>query len=202
MSTQPTLPPPDAALSEIEAAYLEEQPPGLWPINQDSNFGIHRKVFCGVLSDAASQLDLLLNEKFVATSSEFLWLHEEELGVPENPTGKTIDQRRAVLFARMKRGPFTNALRASIIETFIIATFGPAPQLLSSGLDLQSGIQLFSGEEDVTGTYEVVEDVENFSYTVYILNTITVDNDGLTRELARITPSGISFTISYVSSLP
>jgi hypothetical protein len=51
--------------------------------------------------------------------------------------------------------------------------------------------------ENGTATNSYVDGGGNpFSYDVRILNTITIDTAGLTRELQRITPSGITFTIT------
>lgn len=199
MSLQPTLP-PEQAPSEIEKAFIEEEPPGLWPANQDSNYGLHRKILCDILTDVAAQLDLLLNEKFLETTNQFIEAHEEELGLTLNPSNITLAQRRAALFARKKRGPFTNSLRNQVIESFVqgALTGGSPATFGTSGISFTaSGIPLYSGlSGDPKDYYSVIENVEGFSYSVVIDSRVNPDLVGLTRELTRITPAGISFTIT------
>jgi hypothetical protein len=54
----------------------------------------------------------------------------------------------------------------------------------------------------LTNTYTIVENIAGYSYDVRILNSITVDQVALIRELTRITPAGISFTITPVATIP
>jgi hypothetical protein len=203
MSTTPFQPalPAEIAPSEQELNYIDESPPALFPENQNSNFGfIHRKVFSDQMAKVAMLMDTLYAEKFVDSSSAYLDEHEIEVGLPPNPTGISVIQRRTNIKARLRKGRFTRTRRREIVEEFILATFGQSIQLLPEGVALVSaGVPLFSDPAPVTTLYNIVENITNFSYDVRIKNTVTVDTPALTREFKRLTPSGISFTISYVA---
>lgn len=193
MTTQPLLPAP-VAPSVIEQAYIQDSPAGLWPDNQDSNFGIHRKVFCDRLMDAATQLQLIFNEMFPTTSTQFIDKWEEQMGLPVNPPSRTLAQRQSAVTARRRRGAFTRTLRNTIIEGYIVATFGTVPAFGTQGITIGTGIVFHSGASgDPKLLYRVVEDIPNFKYHVLIDNTIAVDFQSLNRELLRLTPAGISF---------
>jgi hypothetical protein len=85
------------------------------------------------------------------------------------------------------------------VENYIGATFGTPVSFSPTGIPMSaSGVPLYSGATSVTAAYKIIEDIPNFTYTVRILNTITVSS-GLQRELARITPAGITFSIVYVA---
>lgn len=194
MTTQPILPAPIAP-SVVEQAFIEDSPPGLWPDNQDSNFGIHRKIFCDELMDAVNQLQTIFNEMFPNTSVQFIEQWEEEMGLTINPPGRTLSQRQSAVISRSRRGAFTKTGRAQLVENFIVATFGAALAFGTGGIPIGSGVPLHSGVNSLIGTYRIYEDVRNFSYVVRILSSITPDIGSLTRELLRYTPAGISFTI-------
>lgn len=200
MSSVPNITLPLGSYSIIERAFISEEPSGLWPPNQNSVHGFHRKVFCDVLMKIALQLDLLLNEKFLDTTNEFLEAHEEELGLTLNPANVTLAQRRSALQARRKRGPFTNSLRRQVIESFIqgALTGGTPATFGTAGIKIGvSGIPLYSGlSGSASNFYTIVENVGAFSYQVIIDSRVTPDLTGLTRELTRITPAGISFTLT------
>lgn len=198
--TQPIIPVP-TSYSEIELAYIEEEPPGLWPSNQDSNFGIHRKVFCDELTIVADQLDVILSEFFISTSTEFLANHEDELGLPINPAGRTLEERRGIALSRMKRGPFTHSLIASIVKSYISVTFGPSIIFNTLGVPIGSGIPLFSPTGDVSQLFRVYFDIQNFTYEVRISADAAIDTESLTRELDRITPSAITYSIVSTESI-
>lgn len=195
--TQPPLP-PEGQFSEIEQLFIEESPPGLWPENQDSNFGQVRRIITIPMQEAADEMTALNAEQFVETSVDDLQLHEAEAGLPAGNVNKSVEQRRADLLARKKKGAFTRGRRDEIIEAFISATFGTSLAFGSGGIPLDAGgAALYS---DATGAYDdlyrVYEDVGNFSYEVWIRDDVDPDLVGLERELARITPAGISFTIT------
>jgi hypothetical protein len=195
---QPTLP-AEVQFSDQELNFMDESPPGLFPENQNSNFGfLIRKIFSDQLKLVAGQQDTLYKERFVSTSTEFLDVWEHDVGLPVNPAGKTIDQRRAEVINRLTKGPFTRPRRAALIEKYVTATFGVVPQLSVVGLSIGSGIVLHSGVNSLTGTYNIVENITDFSYQVRIRQDITVDTTSMLRELTRLTPSGINFTIVAV----
>lgn len=199
---QPVLP-AETPFGDLEQYFISLQPKNLWPENQDSNLGLLRFLICNSLEQANQLLAELANETFIVTSTGYLGLWEDELGLPKYQGGRTDDQRRAALLARREIGPFTRTRRARLIERFITETFGTALSFGADGITIGAGVPLYADSGDVTDLYEVVEDISDFSYTVYILNTVTPDIDSLTRELTHITPAHISFTIdNSVSVLP
>lgn len=192
---QPTLP-AEGIPDDLEQLFISEQPPKLFPPNQNSNFGTIRKVLTDELQAAVDILTELVAEGSISTAVGYLGRWEDLLGLPKAPTGFSDAKRRVLLSARRQRGMFTRARRDSIIERFIADTFGAAADFLPGGIPFDGfGIPLFSGSTSLIGTYRVYEDVRNFSYELWILSTITPDIARLTRELTWLTPSGISFTI-------
>jgi hypothetical protein len=198
---QPTLP-PEGLLSDAEITFIEDSPTALFPENQNSNFGLLiRKNFSDYVMELISQQQTVYNERFVATSSQFLdeWERQEDL--PQNPPTLTISQRRNAVLARVRKGSFTHGRRNATIENFITATFGESLAFGVEGIALvPAGVPLYSGVSSLVGTYAVVENIPGFSYQVRILNTISVEMTGLTRELNRITPAGMTFTIVSVAT--
>ena len=193
---QPTLP-LEGAFTEAEINFLEESPPSLFPENQNSNFGyVIRKLFSDQMQTAIEQIETLYNEKFIGTASAYLSLWEQDYGLPVAPTGKTTAERRAIIESRIATGPFTRDRVKQIIEKYLNATQGTTIALTPDGVPIVSGgIPLYGEFTSTQAVYRVYEDIRNFTYTVWILNTITPDIAGMTRELQRITPSGIQFTI-------
>ncbi len=194
---QPTLP-PEGAYSQLERLFISEQPRFLWPTNQNSNFGILRKTLTDPLQDSLDDISELFLELFIATSVGYLGLWEEQVGLPRNPT-LPITLRRANILSRMVKTPFTRTRRKEIVERYLGETLGIAPQLLPEGLALTaSGVPLYSG---VTGSvadlYFIVENIEQFLYTVYIVDTATPDENALFRDLLLFTPAGIEFQVVY-----
>lgn len=198
---QPTLP-AEIAPSDAELEFMELSPPGLFPQNQNSNFGfIIRKLWCDRITELAEQLTTLYNEKFPDTADQFLDDHEREYGLPIAPSNLTIAQRRQSVLTRIRVGPFTRTRRKEIVESFITATFGNPIQLTPGGVPLVSGgVPLFGETGIVTSLYRIVENIEGQSYTVRISNTVTPDDVGLHRELDRITPSHHSYSVVYVAT--
>jgi hypothetical protein len=195
---QPTLP-PEGTFTDAEIDFIENSPPGLFAENQNSNIGLFRKLFTDDIQQLANQMDTLYQERFVATSTQFLDEWEEEVGVPQKPTGLDIATRQAIVLTRLRVGPFTRQARRDIVENYIGATFGTPVVFSPTGIPMSAaGVPLYSGSTSVTGAYNIVEDIPNFTYTVRILNTIT-PAAGLQRELARITPAGITFSIVFVA---
>lgn len=195
----PTIP-AETTYSDTELNWIGNEPANVFPGDQSSFWGQARKVFADYLQENVfDRLDQWYRDLNPATCSvEELHNWEILLGIPVDET-KATTLRRAFIQSRLQRGPFTRARRDALIEFFIVATFGPAIEFSPSGVPFTAdGIPFYSGEYDLTGTYRVVEDIPNFSYDVRILNTITPDA-GLERELARITPAGIAFTITPVA---
>lgn len=191
---QPLLP-PETPLNEVERLFIEESPAGLWPENQDSNYGQYRRVITQPLDDAVGIVEELFNERFLDTASGYLSRWEHEMGLPKQ-TGKTDIQRRSHLAARTKKGAFTRARRDAIIQTFIQATFGESLALTPEGISLPAGgAILMADPAPVESLYRVYENILDFSYEIWIVNTVTPDLLGLQRELAHFTPSGYPFTI-------
>lgn len=145
MPLQPILPSPIMP-TDLERAFIDDSPVGLWPDNQNSNFGLRRKILCDTLTDIANQLQTLLNERLIATSTQFLSQWEEEMGVPINPPNRTVAQRRSTIESRLKRGAFTRTLRSTIVESYINAVLGGTPLILGpGGASLGTGVPLGTG---------------------------------------------------------
>jgi hypothetical protein len=194
---QPTLP-AEKVFTEAELIFMDESPPGLFPENQDSNFGfVIRKIFSDLAQDCSDWQTTLYNERFVETALQFLDQWEIDVGLPANPVGISISQQRVAVLARLQRGPFTRARRNALIESYISTTFGSPIQLVPEGVPFDD-IPIFGEVADMSSLYLVVENIPGFSYLVWISNTNTPDLASLTRELKRITPAGISFTITSV----
>ncbi len=195
MEGQPTLL-PEGAYTDAERAFIELSPPGMWPENQDSNFGQVRKVFTDIVQEMIDEVDHLGEEMFVASASEYLNLWESIVTVPIAPAGKTDTQRRSIIAPRLQYGPFTRARLRAIVEGFITPTFGEAVSLTPAGVSLTAGgVPLYSGTFSLTGTYRIYEDVRDYSYAVWIRSDVAVDTAALLKELQRVTPSGITVTL-------
>jgi hypothetical protein len=193
--------PSEGAYTETELRFIESQPPGLWPENQNSIFGQFRKVLCDELQARRDEIDMFALERFTPTSTRYLSLWEEMLGAAIAPTGKSTAQRRAVLHARMSYGAFRrtgHASRNDIIEQFVASTITGAGGMAAfspSGIPFGAGgIPLYGAGGVVTDKYRVYEDLANFAYAVWIDSANVPDMNALTRELSRITPAGITLT--------
>lgn len=191
---QPTLP-VEAALSETERLFISEEPPNLFPGNQNSNWGLIRKIITDQVEIARGYLDDLHNEMFVETSSGLLPDWETQQGLPVS-TNLDDAHRRTAIASRVIQTPFTRTRRKNIVERFINDTFGTPASFSSGGISLSGGIALHSEFGDVSSLYHIVENVENFSYEVQISNSVDPDLVGLERELLWFTPAHISFTIT------
>lgn len=193
--TQPILPAEETP-TNAELEFIDSSPPGLWPENQDSNFGQIRKVFTDIIQECIDEIDHLGREMFVATSSQYLSLWEEQVGAPIAPAGKSDIDRRAAIISRIKYGLFTRARINALVESFLIPTFGAAAEFSPSGIPFDAGgIALYSGATDLTGAYRVYYNPRNFSYEVWIRSDLTPDIGSLTKALQRITPAHISVSI-------
>lgn len=196
--------PPVAPFTDIERDFVDNEPPGLFPVDQTSYWGQIRKVQADLLQDLVDMMDQWyrnLDPNTVDESDISEWEFIE--GLPVAPAGKSLEERRAAVISRRARGPLTRARRRAIVESFISSVVGPPLQFFPDGIPFTpDGMQFFSDPGAVTSKYEIVEDIPNFTYTVYVLTSAGVDEAGLTRELERATPAGIDFELSLVSSLP
>jgi Concanavalin A-like lectin/glucanases superfamily len=112
-----------------------------------------------------------------------------------------LGNRRASVLRRIRKGAFTRARRIEIVESYINATFGHPVELTEEGVALTpSGIPLHDELADISTLYNIVEDVEDFSYDVRILASVAIDTEGLLRDLKYMTPAGITFTLTLVGS--
>jgi hypothetical protein len=192
---QPT-PPAEGAYNDIERLLISEQPNRLWPENQNSNFGMLRKVIADDLQAVIDMLSALYAEMFPETSVAYLGRWERETGLPRG-TGLGNDFRRLLIHSRRQVGPFTRTRRREIVEAFIRETFGISTEILPAGIPLTAGgVTLYSETVDVSTTYTITENITNFSYNVNIVPTVDPDMDSLVRELDHMTPAHISYTIT------
>lgn len=193
---QPTLP-AEQPFSDAELAFMDESPPGLFPENQNSNFGyIIRKTFSDFIQELINQQNVIFSEHFVASSTLYLDEWERQVGLPTNPPGLSEQQRRNLVTNKLKVGPFTRARRDEIVKSFVQATLGDAVALLPSGVALTSaGVPLYSGLTSLSNAYTITENVPGFSFTISVAPGVTLDQVNLTRELNRVVPAGISFSV-------
>lgn len=195
--------PPEGTYSDLELDFIENEPPGLFPGDQNSYWGQTRKVFADYLQVLADQLSTwYTNLDPRATDATDINNWEKMLGIPlQTGSGRTLQARRAFVSARQQRGPFTRTRRRTLVESFILATMGASLSLTAAGLSLDaSGLSLLAESFSLTGTYNIVENIPNFSYDVRILNTILLDQAGLNRELTRLTPAGITYTLTITAT--
>ena len=191
---QPILPPEDQ-WSDAERTFIEESPPEFFPDNQDSNVGLLRRIFSEQSQEEITQLEIIFFERFVQSAVTFLDEWEKQMGLPVAPGGLATVDRRARLLSRVRKGRFTRTQRRQVVEEFIQATFGAVPTFGPEGITIGTGIVLHSEPADVAGLYDITEDIPNFTYTVTIAGSVTVDTAGLTRELQRLTPAHINFSL-------
>ena len=196
---QPTLP-PEGTMTAAEEAFVNDQPPELFPENQDSNFGLLRKLWSDQAQIGIDQIETIWNELFVKTSSLFLDEWERQMGLPMSPPGITEGNRRARVIARVMRGPFTRHRLRFIIETFLEpALGGDAIQLVPQGVEIPPiGLPLYSGLAELDSVYRIYEIPQTFTYEVWLKSAITADAQ-LAYELQRITPAG--YTLIYRNDL-
>ena len=204
-----SLPIPDEGIYyDIERDLMDNEPPGLFPEDQNSYWGQVRHVFAEHLqlniADPLAQWYINLDPRTVITQDMPEW--EEMLGIPEIPhdyvTGVPDSYRRALILTRYEKGPFTRARRDRVIESFISATFGVALSFGVDGILMDAaGRPLYADTIALKSSYRVYEDVANFAYQVQILNTITPDTATMLRELKRITPAPTSANVTINNSV-
>lgn len=193
--------------TDIEQNFIENEPPGLFPMDQDSVWGQMRKLFADDMQSLADQLEQWwANLDPLQSDDADLTNWEEMLGIPWAANGRTSEQRKSFVVSRRVRGPFTNTRRNTIVESFIAATFNPPIEFTADGVSfgtgVDSGIPFGSELASLVGTYSIYQDVRNFLYKVWITSNAAVDIAGLQRELLRITPAGITFTIDGTRIVP
>ena len=186
--------------TEAEQSFIDLQPYGLWPENQDSNFGQLRRVITDQVQVNIDKVNSLALEMWPDESTDYISLWEEMLGLPVAPSGKALIQRRAIATSARKKGAFTRQRIRNVIEEFIGATFGEAATFGPGGLDLSSGVSLLSGATSFDDAYRVYEDFRNFAYEVYVKTGISPDAR-LIEELKRVTPAGITPTLTTVANV-
>lgn len=192
---QPTLP-VEVPFSDAELSFLDESPPGLFPDNQDSNFGFAiRKLFCDLVQELINQQNVIFSEHFVATSTLYLDEWERQVGLPANPPSVSVQQRKNRITQKLRVGPFTRTRRDQIVQAFVQATLGDAVSLTPQGVDLSAGVPLFSGLTSIAGAYTITENISGYSFTINLAPGVSVDQAALSRELNRVVPAGISFTV-------
>lgn len=190
---------PEGTYTDVERVFISEQPRNLFPTNQNSNYGVLRKVITDQFQEAVDDTTALFNESFVETASVYLGRWEDEAGLPVAPAGLSDASRRVRIASRRKTGAFTRERRNAIIERFISDTFGPPIEITSEGIALvEDGVPLYSEADSIVGTYRVYENGR--AYEVMIREDVTPDIPALTRELEWMTPACYSFDIDNSQS--
>lgn len=187
--------PAETTYTEIELDIIDLEPPGLFPVGNDSLWGQVRKIFADYLT---ANIKIMLDQWYLNIDPRLVDINdiaewEFMVGIPAGQTGKTLQQRSAQVVSRLSYGSFTRADRIALVESSLVVTFGPAASFGTGGLDLSTGIPLLSGANSLVGLYTIVEDLTNFAYTVYV--DPSVDTSGLLRILQRATPAGIQANI-------
>jgi hypothetical protein len=196
---QPTLP-PEGAYTDAEQLFISESPPKLFPENQNSNFGLLRRVLTSQPQEGTDTLTQLVAQMFIATATGtngYLGLWEKQLGLPVAPTGVSDIVRRSRLSLHRSIDLFSTLRIEETIESFLAFTSGGIPTSLTpTGVPTSAaGITLYGEGGTTTSQYRVYYNPRNFSYEVWIVNSSTPDLVTLTRELKFITPAGMTVTI-------
>lgn len=200
---QPTLPPEEAP-SDAEYNFLIESPPRFFPQNQDSNWGLKRKIFSGEMQQIIDQQNVIYAERFPMTSSLFLDEWEYMLGLPMSPSGKTIQDRRNAVITRLRGGPFSRIMRRTIVEGYLIVlAFGDPILLLPPGVGFDgTGLPLFGEAGLVKDMYRIYEDRQRFAYKVKIDSDFTPDTVALTRDLKFFSYGGLTVNVDASKNSP
>lgn len=204
MATTPFQPPigidgsSDWVLTEAERNFIDETPANLFPENPDSNWGFKRKIFCDKLQVSIDQLATIYKERFIDTSEQFLDEWEEQYLIPKAPTDLDLVARRNIVKNRMKKGAFTRQRIQNLVEASILSEFETPTQLNPDGLALDAnGLTLFDEPAiPLQNYYRIYYDSSTFTYTVYVVNLVTINAANLFRELRHFSPGGTDFTIN------
>jgi hypothetical protein len=153
---QPTLP-GEVRFTDAEKNFIEDSPVDLFPENQDSNFGLLRKLWTDRIQELIEQQNTIYNERFTATSDVFLDMWEKDVGLPTSRVvDRTVAQRRLDVMTRLFKGPFSTTIRNQIIANAISSTFGTVPAFGPTGIALSSGgLPLFAEAADVSTLFTV-----------------------------------------------
>jgi len=200
MGVWPTVP-AEGIFTDVERSFIENSPDGYWPDNQDSNFGQIRRVTTDPLQECVDFLAILHFEMFVQTASRYLDLWEELANVPVDPTGLTIADRRALVLAVLRKGPFTRARRDALINTYVQIGFGQPIMLVPEGVPIPvEGLPLYDEFDPSSPPFRVVETVEDYYYSIRIRNGTSVNAQGLADALTYLQYAGLHFTVDFVPS--
>jgi len=150
--------PPEGSYGAIEHDFIENEPPGLFPTDQNSYWGQSRKVFTDHLQALADKFNQwYANLDPATTNVDDMPEWEYMLGIPDG-TGKPTESRRSFIQARLERGPFTKTRRRKIVESFVVPTFGEAITFDAFGVPFTAGgIPFFSGVNSLVGAYSIVD---------------------------------------------
>jgi len=203
ITPQPTLP-PEIALTDAEYNFMQEEPPRFFPQNQNSNWGLKRRIFSNGTQVLINQLDLIWTERFPMSSVQFLDEWEKLVGLPQNPTSRTIAERRNSIMARLKGGPWTRTMRKEIVEGYLaVLAFGDPIQLLPPGVGFDaSGIPIFDEPGVVSAMYRIYEDVQRFRYKVKIDSSHSPDILSMQRDLTHSQYAGLTLIIDTSGPTP
>jgi hypothetical protein len=219
---QPNLP-AEGSYSDMERLFIDEQPKGLWPSNQNSNLGALRKVLTDEMQIVIDKIGELYTELFINSAQGYLGRWEKEMGLPDG-SALADSMRRILIESRRARGLFTRHRRNALVQLFIAQSFGDPTLLLYEGVPLlpggvtmyaeyvdfevglvldAGGVNLGAGGVSMLGNmvFNIIENITGFSYDVRIIPSIAIDAASLARELAYYTPAGISFTVTFSTNL-
>lgn len=196
----------EGSFTDIELDMMTNEPPGLFPENQDSYWGTVRKVLADYLqAEIFDKLDQwYLNHDPRTVDADDIDEWEYMTGAP-HMTAKSLADRRATVTSRMAYGAFTRTARDNIVKSYVaFGSTGPPTAFTPAGVPLTpAGVTLYPSASGSL-SYTITENVEDFSYDVEITGPLGFlpDLAALARDLLRITPAGIRFTINSGTSAP
>jgi len=203
IAQQPVLP-AEVALTDAEYNFMQEEPPRFFPQNQNSNWGLKRRIFSDQIQALINQLDLIYSERWPMSSTQFLDEWERVTGLPMNPSSRTVGQRRNSVMARLKGGPWTRSMRQQIIEGYLqVLAFGDPIALLPPGVGFDaSGIPIYDEPGTVSAMYRVYEDIQRFRYEVKIDSSHSPDILSMQRDLIHSQYAGLTLVINATTPTP
>jgi hypothetical protein len=187
---QLTIPILDQALADIEADWIDNEPPGLVTSDPNSVWGAMRNVYGGYLQDLADTLAqwyINLDPRTTDSTDLYYWLRQ--MGLPTGGTSSNA-AKQAALLTRLKKGAFTRTGRKNIVEMYLNATLGIPLEFGGSGLTLDAaGLSLSGTQVPVTSLYVIRE---NGPYGQNLLANGNFENNitgwtGANATLARVT---------------
>jgi hypothetical protein len=203
ITPQPVLP-PEIALTDAEYNFMQEEPPRFFPQNQDSNWGLKRRIFSNGIQDLIDQLDLVYSERWPMTSVQFLDEWEKLVGLPQNPSSRSIAERRNSIMARLRGGPWSRTMRKEIVEGYLaVLAFGDPIALLPPGVGFDAaGIPIFDEPGVVSAMYRIYEDRQRFSYKVKIDSAHSPDTISMKRDLEHSQYAGLTLVLDTSTPTP